>query len=386
MTPEPPTGQNPVNPQTAFHGQVPPPQSGGPGGWMPPQPPQFPPGSYPPPPPQGWGPPPQKSFLRRFASFIYTTVALVIFAGVLFMALAVMGFAVLMGGGAGPVVRETPVAKGDRNMRIALIPVQGMIDDTSARDFNAILDKVEADSQIVGIILEIDTPGGTVTASDQMHHRLSQFKANRGIPVVVAMGGLATSGGYYISAGADQIFAQPTTWTGNIGVMMPRYNLSGLAEKIGLEDDTLHSTDADFKTAGSMLRDLNPQERIYLQGLLDDASGQFKSVVISGRGSKLARPASEIFSGKVFTATQAKGLGLIDSIGYTDDAVGYLAGKIGVSQPEVIRLQILKSPLEGVLSGSSHLGQAQGSVQINLDSRLVQQFTSPQPMYLWRGQ
>src|SRR5207247_10426128 len=138
---------------------------------------------------------------------------------------------------------------------------------------------IEKDSTVKDLVVKYNTPAGTIAASDEIYYLIRQYKTKTGLPVVVSMREMASSGGYYIACAGDQIYAEPTTWTGNIGVLMERFDLSKLADKYGVHDDTMRSTGADFKTAGSMFRELTPAERQYLQGLLDQAFTQFKDMV-----------------------------------------------------------------------------------------------------------
>src|SRR5262249_48785977 len=121
---------------------------------------------------------------------------------------------------------EATVAEGSPAQKIAVIPVEGVITSHASQQIALWLRSIEKDANVKAVVLAVDTPGGYVTPSDEIYHHVTQLKKNRGIPVAVAMGAMATSGGYYLSAGADQIFAQPTTITGNIGVLMPRFNVS----------------------------------------------------------------------------------------------------------------------------------------------------------------
>ena len=161
------------------------------------------------------------------------------------------------------------------------------------------------------MVFEIDSPGGTVTASDEIYNRIRRFKdeAPKRVPVVVSMGSLATSGGYYAACGADYVFAQPTTFTGNIGVLMPRYNFSKLMEKYGVEETTIVSTGAKYKNAGSSSSPRTSRGQEVHAATGRRAFTQFKQVVKNGRGSKLNGESEEIVNGKVYTAKEAKDLG-----------------------------------------------------------------------------
>jgi protease-4 len=225
-----------------------------------------------------------------------------------------------------------------------------------------------------------------------MDHRLQRFKQNKpGVPVIVSMGGLAASGGYYVACGADYLVAQPSTLTGNIGVLMPRYNISELMSKYGVKETTIVSSGATFKNAGSMFQPENPQDTKYIQDLADKAFAQFKDVVAKGRSGKLKKPLETIANGKIYLAADALALGLIDQVGYRQDAYAYAATKAGLSKPSVVKYEDQPSFME-LLTARSTLpapgAAAQGVTMngINLDARGISDLMTPRMMYLWRGQ
>ena len=199
------------------------------------------------------------------------------------------------------------------------------------------------------------------------------------------MASLATSGGYYAACGADHVFAQPTTFTGNIGVLMPRYNFSKLMEKYGVEETTIVSTGATFKNAGSSFRPETPEEKAYMQQLADSAFTQFKKVVQDGRGSRLQAAIEVIANGKVYTAADAETLGLIDQIGYLQDAQAVAQSKAGLSNPTIVQYQEPPSILNLLMSSKTRT-EAPGAVNVNVDVNLLHELMTPRPMYLWRGQ
>jgi protease-4 len=223
-----------------------------------------------------------------------------------------------------------------------------------------------------------------------VYHRILQYKKKTGNKVVVSMGAMATSGGYYISCAADEIIAQRTTLTGNIGVLMERFNLSKLAEKWGVQETTLHSTGSDFKTVGSMFREETPQETAYLLGLVDDFYTTFKNVVKEGRGSKLKAPMETIANGKVYTATEAEKMGLVDRMGYASDAYASAASLAGLSKPHVVRYESTASFMS-LFGATSNLPGASTAVNINgvnvnVDGKMLDHLATPRAMYLWKGQ
>jgi protease-4 len=296
-----------------------------------------------------------------------------------------------LGTGAVGITQQTVHTGGSD--KVAVIPLRGIIDTPISMQFDRFLDTAEADTAVKALVIEIDSPGGTVTASDEIYNRIKSFKAKRPMPVVVSMGSLATSGGYYAACGADHVFAQPTTFTGNIGVLMPRYNFSKLMDKYGVEETTIVSSGAPFKNAGSSFRPESPEEKKYMQELADSAFTQFKDVVKAGRSSKLAGNLQDIANGKVYTAKRAKDLGLIDAVGYLEDAQAYAATTAGLSNPTVVRYQDPPSLMQILMSSKSNVGGALSggggespAVSITVDRNLLHELNTPRPLYLWRGQ
>jgi protease-4 len=385
--PPPPPGQGPIDPRGAFS-PPPPPMGGQPGGFTqqqmpppiyPPNPMMMPPAFYPPP------PPPRRSFgmglLGTLASWMFS----------LSLGLNLILLAMAFGFSSDETFHQTVVVSGDTNQKIAALPIKGVIDDAMASRFAAAIRKLETEGDIKALVLEIDTPGGSVTASDEIYHEILKFKAEKHIPVVVSMGGLATSGGYYVACAADQIIAQRTTITGNIGVLMPRYNFSKLADKYGVEDTTIKSTGSEFKDAGSMFRPERPEEHAYWLGLIDDAYATFKSVVQTGRGNNLKASMPEVANGKAYTSNEALKMGLIDRQGYASDAYGVAASLASLSKMHVVRYEPVQSFLNMFGAESKFIGQSTKNVTVNgvnlsIDRHFLDELSAPRLMYLWRGE
>jgi len=287
-------------------------------------------------------------------------------------------------------VQKTVVVDGDEQQAIAVLKVEGVILEGMARRFDAIMRRIEEESHIKALVVEVDTPGGVVGPSDEIYHRILQFKERKNVPVVVAMGGFATSGGYFISCAADQIVAQRTTITGNIGVLWPRYDVSKLADKWGIQDNTIYPNEAPYKPMGSELKPMSEMERTYWLGLVEDAYTTFKSVVTTGRAGRLKAPMETVANGKAYTANESLAMGLIDKIGYQHDAYDLAASLAKVTKKHVVRYEYAPSFLEALggqsNSQSSMLSVQGGGVNVKFDSSLLHELTSPRPMYLWRGQ
>lgn len=300
-----------------------------------------------------------------------------------FWLLAFGGLAAMVKGGGEVGAKTEVVVAGDVTKKVYKLNVTGVIDETLEKQFLRLLKRVEEDTTTRGVLVHVDSPGGTVTASDNIYRALTSLKKRKNLPVVITQGGLATSGGYYISAAGDRVYASRTTWTGNIGVIMQRFNVSKLMEKWGVEDATLVSSGADFKDAGSMFKPENAKDRQYLQGLMDSAFDEFKQVIQSGRGSALKRPIGEIANGKVFTAEEAQTLGLVDGTGGQDEAVAYLKSLPGLGSLHLVALEEPPT-LAALLGVKGNLGG--GEAKIEIPKTLLETLTSPRPLYLWRGE
>jgi protease-4 len=195
------------------------------------------------------------------------------------------------------------------------------------------LEKAEEDSQVKAVVLRINSPGGTVTASDILYHELSRFKTRKKVPVVASILDVGASGGYYVALAADRIVAHPTTVTGSIGVLMLSMNTSGLLEKIGVSASYI--TSGALKDMGSPFRDMKPEERALFQDLIDRLYGRFVALVVRER--KLPEPrVREIADGRIYTSGQALSLGLVDSVGYLEDAIALARDLSGVKDAKVV--------------------------------------------------
>jgi protease-4 len=319
---------------------------------------------------------------RSFAGAIFTTLATIVLGLSITLNIYLLAYAGIMSGAGS--VRANELRPGDATQKIVVIPVRGVLMERQATQLARLLRQAEADTNVRALVLDIDTPGGSVTASDQMYRAVLDFKARKNVPVIIAQGGLATSGGYYLSAAGDHIFAQPTTLTGNIGVIASSLNFAGLMEKYGVKDATVTSSGSDFKDSGSAFRPERPQDRKYIQELIDGMFDQFTGIVAVGRKGKLTAGTDVYASGKAFNADQALKLGLIDAIGYLSDAYGYAATTAGLTNPRVVELRPTPS-FADILSGAEVKSPAPG-ININFDPSTLYELQSPQFLYLWRPQ
>jgi protease-4 len=264
--------------------------------------------------------------------------------------------------------------------RVALVELSGLMTSShdvgsravSARKVIAQLEKYREDDTVKAIVLRVDTPGGTVVSAQEIHGELQRLRAGPdGKKVVVSMGDIAASGGYYVSCAADRVFASAGTLTGSIGVIMQFPNYQGLFGKIGLGTNTIKS--GEFKDVGNGAREMSERDRTLLQGLVDDVYAQFVEAVAAGRKMtpEKVRPLAD---GRVYSGRQALQLGLIDEIGDLDAAIaaaGRLAGIEG--KPEVIR----EAPSRGIW-------ELLDARMANVFPAALAQDTQARLLYLWQ--
>jgi len=385
MTYDPPPGQGPIDPRGAFQ---PPPPPGNYQQQRPAMPPQMP-GMMPPyPPPPMFMPPPPPRRGGGFVRGVFVTLATTIFGLSLTLNIYLLFVSGILSGGGS---HSTALVDGDPTQKIAVIPVNGVIMDEMSAKFDKWLRTVEKDNDVKALVIEIDSPGGSVTSSDEIFHRIKKFKQERPkMPVVIAMNGLAASGGYYIACAGDYLFAQPSTLTGNIGVLLPSFNFYHLMEKWGIEEKTIVSQGATFKNAGSMFAPERAEDRAYLQDIADKAFAQFKDKVATGRQSKLTKPLAEIANGKIYMADDALALGLVDEIGYAHDAYAYAAKQANLTKMMVVKYRDPPTIFEALGSKSNvRSPQSSSSVTINgvnVNANELRDMLTPRLMYLWRGQ
>jgi protease-4 len=222
------------------------------------------------------------------------------------------------------------------------------------------LEKVENNPSIKAILLRLETPGGGVAASQEVYQRLAYLRDTKRIPIVASMSGVAASGGYYIALGADTIVANPGTITGSIGVIGQFPVWDKLADKIGVKLETVKS--GKFKDVPSPARPLSPDERDYMQSLINDMYQQFVAVVAHERHMEGAQ-VELLADGRVYTGRQALEAGLIDLLGTPDDALKLAAEMAGISgKPHVLELKEKKLTMRDLIFGDlkelliTHLG------------------------------
>jgi protease-4 len=298
--------------------------------------------------------------------------------------------AILALGTAGPsasaAAYEEEYVSGEGPDKVAVVPVVGTIasaDSTvpgtqppvTPEGLADALRQAADDESVVAVVLEVNSPGGGVTASDEMQQSILDFKESSGKPVVVSMGDVAASGGYYISTAADRIVANETTLTGSLGVIFSLTNFSELADKYGIKQEVVKS--GEFKDMGSSFRNLTPEEREIFQSIVDESYDEFVEVIVKGRGLPEER-VREIADGRVYSGEQAKELGLVDSFGGLDEAAKVSEDLAGVDGATVVRYVQPESFTDALLSGLAP--QKPETLQIAEEAGLT---LEPKPYYLY---
>jgi protease IV len=236
------------------------------------------------------------------------------------------------------------ILSGEGEDKVLLIDISGMLTTGKASGIleepslparlKEELTRAEEDEHIKAIVLRINTPGGSVTASDLVYHELKVFKKKRAVPIIAAIMDLGTSGGYYIATAADHILAHPSTITGSIGVIMVTMNAEGLLEKVGVQPAAIVS--GPKKSMGSPFRPMNEEEQAIFQATIDHLFEQFLAVVKEGRPGLSMEQIRTLADGRIFTADIAKVNGLVDSIGYLDEAIDLAKKEANLKQARVV--------------------------------------------------
>jgi len=314
----------------------------------------------------------------------FLVVVLICVASVFFNVILSAGLVGISGGAAAPERVIERHISGPSGMsaasRVAVITVEGVITGTEdtgpSRWILAQIKRAREDKKVRAVLLDVDSPGGGITASDVAYNRILDLKkANK--KVIVLMRDLAASGAYYISAPADEIFAHPTTLTGSIGVVIYGFTIEGLFQKIGVESVVYKS--GPYKDILSPYRPATEEEKKMLQGITDQMFSRFKDIVAQGR--KLTPEETDAVStGAIFTAQEAKDRKLIDQIGYYEDAVAAARSAAGGAGVEVVKYE--RPPTLADILFSSQT-DASKDLQAEL-ARLIAE-RKPGLYYIWPG-
>lgn len=259
---------------------------------------------------------------------------------------------------AGPQLHEVVLEYNRADSKIAVVPVEGLISSLQDRAgfsivevIKAQLKRAAADEDVAAVLLKVDSPGGEVLASDEISRALTAFQKKSGKPVIVSMGSLAASGGYYVSAPCRWIVANEMTITGSIGVIMSSWNYRGLMSKVGIRPFTYKSGKFKDMLSGSRDPDEIPvEERAMLQALIDQTYDRFKTVVTDGRnyaheknedeGKALAPNWADYADGRVLSGKEAHQLGFVDELGNFETAVDRAKELAGIKRANLVEYRL----------------------------------------------
>lgn len=276
---------------------------------------------------------------------IIAVVALGLFMMMLMFLLLVASMFPGAGGGGGPMaMREEVIEAGEpfgQEGKIVVISLFGAImgngspsaGTETVEDLGKQLRAARLDDDVDAVLLQVDSPGGGLSATDTLHNEIQLLK-REGKKVVVYVPGMAASGGYWIASPADRIVMAPTAQVGSFGVIQFHMQVQGLMKRLGVEVDPIKSTGS--KDIGSIFREMTPAERKYFKGMIESYHAKFIEVIADGRGLT-AEAVTPLADGKLYPAEEAVELGLADKVGYFEDALGQLKALAGLKKPRVVR-------------------------------------------------
>ncbi|OLE39931.1 MAG: hypothetical protein AUG00_00165 [Candidatus Rokubacteria bacterium 13_1_20CM_2_70_7] len=290
-----------------------------------------------------------------------------------------------------PLEETTVEGRGDA--KILLIDISGVLSDEALSPVLTLgaspprvpllvrlreeLKKAAEDRKVRALVVRVNSPGGTVTASDIVFRELDMFKRNTRVPVVAVMMDIAASGGYYVALAADTIVAHPTTVTGSIGTIMVNLNAEGLLQKIGVAPETIKS--GERKDMGSPFRRPTPEERAIFQAVIDDLHRQFVAKVVERRKLPL-ETAQRLAAGRIYTAEQALRHRLVDQIGYMSDALAVARRAADLDEASVI---VYRRPREYRATYYAQAEAPAGGLESTLSQLSVLWAPGPRFLYLW---
>jgi protease-4 len=352
---------------------------------------------------------PQRSLLgcAFVLSFLFNIAAGVL---VVVLCLGLLGLRAGLSADAGEQLREKHVAGSSSELdKVAVIEVEGVIVEGFLGFVRKQIDQAGKDSHVKAVVLRINSPGGSITATADLHRRILRLRDGDkdadwlARPIVVSMGGIAASGGYYIAAPAAQVFAENTTLTGSIGVYASFPDLTGLEKKIGVSVNTIKA--GEIKNSGSPFAEMTDKEKQVYQDMIDAAYVQFLDVIEKGRTPKLTRqkllerfvvtplrpdpqaqpkPAAPYqryrADGGIFTAAKAKELDLIDSVGTLEDAIKVAAAAAGLTRYNAVKYEKPRTLVDFLLNVRS--SPAPGGL---LDANRLRAAVTPRIWYLASG-
>jgi protease IV len=243
------------------------------------------------------------------------------------------------------------------------------------------LQKAERDPAIAGVIVRINSPGGTVTAADIIHHEIIRFKERKKVPLYACIMSVGASGGYYIAAATDDITVHPTAITGSFAVILMSLNVEGLMSKIGVNEVTFKS--GDKKDLLSPFRAATPEEKQIVQTMINQLHKRFVDTIMARPGNTLSRKEVETLAdGRIYTAEQALAAKIVDRIGYLDDVIARMKQQIKVEDARIVTYARPGSYKGTIYSGSS--AEPSRMMSLLAGGSIFDSLAETQFMYVWK--
>jgi len=273
------------------------------------------------------------------------------------------------------IFAEEVIQAGPRTAKIAVITVKGIIDGEQARDIYSQLKSAGEDKRVKGLIIRVNSPGGTISGSDQIYNEILKYRQKEDKPVVTFMQGVAASGGYYVSVGSDKIVAEPTAITGSVGVIAGHFILQELLEeKLGISPVIFKS--GRKKDWPSPFQPITEEQRQYVEEkLIAPAYNRFVEVVAEGRDTLTLADVRRLADGSIYSAEEALYEKLIDKIGYLDEAIEQVKLLAGIEKAQVVEY---RRPIS-----LARLLRARSSNILKIDRTTLYELSTPEVLYLW---
>jgi len=284
---------------------------------------------------------------------------------------------------------ETVIEEGVGSEKIAVVTLDGIIQDTgdvsslfasgyNHQYFMEQLDAINEDSDVKGVILKVNSPGGGVVESADIYDNLIAIQQEKGIPLYVSMGGMAASGGYYVSAPAEKIFVNRETITGSIGVIMESINYAKLAEKYGIDFNTIKT--GPYKDIMSPSREMKDEEREMLQEMINDSYERFVEIIADGREMTNAE-VKKVADGRIMNGRQAIEAGLADDFGKPQDVIEAMKKDYELEDATVFEYS--NDSLTSLLGVKAQSMFGGSNLESELIGKLLADYNSPRMMYLY---
>jgi protease-4 len=292
------------------------------------------------------------------------------------MVLALVGAVAFFAVGYEDSYREDVIQSGPRDKKIAVVALDGIIDDKLSEKIVKQVENISRDGSVKAVILKINSPGGGVAASDRIYKEVSRLSKENAIPCVACMQDLAASGGYYSAVACNEIIAEPTTITGSIGVIMSSFVVQDLLEnKLGIQPIVIKA--GGKKDWPSPFKPVTEEQRAYLEErLIQPAYKRFVEVVKEGRPNLSGKQVEELADGSIYTGQLAMQVGLVDKVGYMKDAIDSAMRLAKLNNAMVVKYKEPFTLME-VLTG------ADSKTILKMDRSMVYEMSTPQLMYLW---